>query len=189
MLKSLEEYKGKSNRFLFREENVNVFVDNFKQLFYELNRVMAKAQQRSEKIQLSEKISRAKNRFLHKHSAIARREEAIYLLLDIENILDDSYSSESAFEIEEVREVLQNLKTTYKLDIKYDVSKHIDDYQGFLIGLDKIKYAGDIASQEEESLELNHSDSVTVEVVSKDRKQASSSDMPKTMKRGKNSKD
>ena len=139
VLKSLAGHKSRSGNVLFKEADFNTFVNNFRKLFYKLNKKMNKAKQRSEKSELSEKISRIKKRFLQKHPAIAKCEDAILLIQDIEHILDDNYDRETSFEIDKIREVLQNLKNTYKLDIKYNVAKHIDGYEGFLIGLDAVK--------------------------------------------------
>lgn len=150
--KILTEHKRKIGNSTVRDEDVDLFEGNFRKLFHQLNSMMNRAKQRSEKAQLSEKIARVKKRFLHKHPAIAMREDAIYLLTDIGNILEDNQDREAFFEIEKIKKVIQNLKDTFKLDIKYDVQKHIDDYQGFLNGLNAIQYAGDLASQEDEAI-------------------------------------
>jgi predicted ATP-dependent endonuclease of OLD family len=152
VLKVLSNHQKGTGTTLVKKDDFDVFIGNFRKLFYKLNKAMHKAHQRHGKSELSEKISRVKQRFLHKHPAIAKREEAILLVQDIEHILDDNYDRDSSFEIDKIRDVLKNLISTYKLDIKYDVAKHIDDYQGFLIGLEQVKYAGDMASQEDETV-------------------------------------
>ena len=157
--KALIDHKRTKDNVILKESDISVLKGNFKKLFYQLNSMMNRATQRSEKAQLSEKIARVKQRFLHKHPAVATREDAIYLLEDIENILEDSQDREAFFEIEKIKEVLQNLKNTFKLDIRYDVQKSIDDYQGFLNGLNTVQYAGELASQEDEDIYVSYGDS------------------------------
>ena len=158
--KVLVDHRRRKENAILRESDISTLKDNFRKLFYQLNSMMNRARQRSEKAQLSEKIARVKQRFLQKHPAVATREDAIYLLDDIENILEDNQDREAFFEIEKIKEVLQNLKNTFKLDIQYDVQKSIDDYQGFLNGLDTVQYAGDLASQEDEVIYTGYRDNI-----------------------------
>ena len=156
--KVLVDHRRKKKNAILQDSDISILRSNFKKLFYQLNSMMNRARQRSEKAQLSEKIARVKQRFLHKYPAVATREDAIYLLDDIENILEDSQDREAFFEIEKIKEVLQNLRSIFKLDIRYDVQKSIDDYQGFLNGLSKVQYAGELASQEDEDIYETYKD-------------------------------
>nr|WP_039748527.1 hypothetical protein [Hassalia byssoidea] len=71
----------------------------------------------------------------------------VILFDEIEGILEINIENESIKEIEAVKNAIQNLRRDYKLDI--DMNKMIDDYTGFQVGLERIKYAGLLASQEE----------------------------------------
>ncbi len=73
------------------------------------------------------------------------------MLDEIEGILESNTENESIKEIEATKSAIQNLRRDYKLDI--DMNQAIHDYTGFQMGLERIKYAGLIASQEETSEE------------------------------------
>jgi hypothetical protein len=78
----------------------------------------------------------------------ARREDGVILLDEIEGILESNMENESIKEIEAIKNAVQNLRRDYKLDI--DMNKTVHDYTGFQMGLERIKYAGLLASQEED---------------------------------------
>jgi hypothetical protein len=123
------------------------FESNFKLLFTKLNSMQRRAQQKLTQERLSQKIERLKKNFISLHPISAKREDAVILLDEIENILDDNLENESLLEIEAIKSAIQNLRRDYKLDI--EMSKTINDYMGFQLGLERIKYAGLLATQEE----------------------------------------
>lgn len=75
------------------------------------------------------------------------REDGIRLLEAIGDILEDNRDKELMIEIEKIENQIQNLRRDYKLET--DMNTAIDDYPGFKKGLETIKYAGLLASQEE----------------------------------------
>ena len=88
-----------------------------------------------------------KKDFMALHPYSGMRENGIILLDAVEGILESNRENESIQEIEAIKGAIQNLRRAYNLDI--DMDKAIDDYTGFLMGLERIKYAGLLASQEE----------------------------------------
>ena len=123
------------------------FEKNFKILFKKLNVMQRRAQQRLIKEMLSQKIERSKRDFIARHPVSARREHGVILLEEIEGILESNRANESIKEIEAIQNAIQNLRRDYKLDV--EMNKTIDEYTGFKKGLERIKYAGLLASQEE----------------------------------------
>lgn len=123
------------------------FESNFKVLFTKLNRMQRYAQQNLTEEKLSQKIERLKKSFISAHPISARREDAVILLEEIENLLNDTQDNNSIVEIDSIKSAIQNLRRDYKLESEQ--SKIIDDYTGFEIGLERIKYAGLLATQEE----------------------------------------
>ncbi|MBD2446367.1 AAA family ATPase [Nostoc sp. FACHB-152] len=142
------------------------FENNFKVLFKKLNLMQRRAQQRLTDERLSQKIERLKKNFFALHSIAARREDGVILLDDIEGILDINTDNEAIKEIEAIKSAIQNLRRDYKLDI--DMSKMIHDYTGFQLGLERIKYAGLLASQEEIDDEIQADNLTSSEKVSED---------------------
>lgn len=122
------------------------FENNFKVLFKKLNVMQRSAQQKLTRERLSQKIERLKKDFIARHPISARREHGIILFDEIELILESNIDNESIKEVEAIKSEIQNLRHEYKLDS--DMNKMIDDYIGFQAGLERIKYAGLIASQE-----------------------------------------
>jgi len=128
-------------------EALQFFEKNFKALFKRLNSMQRRAQQSLTYEKLSQKIERLKKNFIALHSISARREDAVILLDEIEGILEGSIENEDIKEIEAIKNAIQNLKRDYKLDV--EMNNAIHDYIGFQMGLERVKYAGLIASQEE----------------------------------------
>ena len=133
-----------------------------------------RAQQKLSDEKLSQKIERIKKNFNALHPISATREDGIILLDEIEGILKSNIKeNESAQEIEAIQKAIQNLRRDYKLDI--DSNKAIHDYTGFQMGLERIKYAGWLASQEED-LDISQSESSLQGVVDKTQVNEVSSD-------------
>lgn len=131
--------------------SLDIFEHNFKTLFKKLNFMQRSAQQKLTNEKLYQKIDRFKKDFITLHPISAMREDGIRLLDAIGNILEDNIDKESMIEIEAIRKQMQNLRRDYKLET--DMNTAIDDYPGFLKGLERIKYAGLLASQEETQVE------------------------------------
>lgn len=130
---------------------LRVFEQNFRVLFKKLNIMQRRAQQKLTAERLSQKVERLKKDFNARHPISARREDGVILLDEIEGILETNKENESIKEVEAIKSAIQNLRRDYKLDI--DMNKAIHDYIGFQAGLERIKYAGLLASQEEEVTE------------------------------------
>lgn len=106
-----------------------------------------RAQQKLTKEKLSQKIERIKKNFLALHPLSAMREDGVKLLDEIEGILEIDAENESIKAIEATKSEIQNLRRDYKLET--EMNKAIDDYLGFLKGLERVKYAEPQVSQEE----------------------------------------
>lgn len=135
---SLDNYQSQALKF---------FEDNFRILFKKLNLMQRRAQQKLTDERLSQKIERLKKEFVAIHPISAKCEDGVILLDEIENVLESNIYNESIKEIEAIKNEMQNLRRDYNLET--DMSKTIHDYTGFQKGLERIKYAGLLASQEE----------------------------------------
>ena len=133
----------------YQSSALEVFEQNFRALFKKLNIMQRRAQQKLTNERLSQKIERLKKNFNARHPISARREDGVILLDEIEGILEANTENESIKEVEATKSAIQNLRRDYKLDI--DMNKAIHDYTGFQVGLERIKYAGLLASQEKEN--------------------------------------
>ena len=118
------------------------FKQNFKSLFQRLNKMQRQAERQLTDEGLSQKIERSKRSFLQDNPTFARREKAIELLEEIEAILDESPESDR------IRREIDNIRRTH--DLNTDLVKLIEHYEQFKEGLERIKYAGLLASQESE---------------------------------------
>ena len=146
-----------------RNNALRTFENNCRVLFKKLNIMQRRAQQKLTTERLSQKIERLKKDFNARHPISARREDGIVLMDEIEGVLEANKDNESIKEVEAIKSAIQNLRRDYKLDI--DMSKSIDDYIGFQSGLERIKYAGLLASQEEEITEEPVSDETLAETL------------------------
>ncbi|MEA5514232.1 AAA family ATPase [Nodularia sp. UHCC 0506] len=145
-----------------QSDALQIFEDNFRVLFKKLNSMQRHAQQILTDERLTQKIERLKKDFNAVHSISASREDGVILLDQIEVILSNNVENESIKQIEETKKAIQNLRRDYKLEI--DMNKTIDDYIGFQKGLERIKYAGLLASQEETPDEYQEKKSATSEL-------------------------
>ncbi|PZV08446.1 MAG: OLD family endonuclease [Leptolyngbya sp.] len=130
-----------------QSDAIQAFTKNFKALFKKLNAMQRRAQQELTDERLSQKIARRKKDFNALHRISARREDGVILLDEIESILESNVDNDSIDEIEAIKITTQDLRRRFNLD--KDMDKEIDDYTGFQMGLERIKYAGLLASQEE----------------------------------------
>lgn len=147
VIRVVNEWSRKPDLRDYQSNALQVFAHNFRVLFKRLNIMQRRAQQKLTDERLSQKIERLKKNFNALHPISAMREDGVILLDEIEGILESNTDNESIKEIEAIKNAIQNLRLDYKLDI--DMNRVIDDYTGFQKGLERIKYAGLLASQEE----------------------------------------
>ena len=147
VIRVVNEWSKESDLSSYQFDAIQVFSKNFKALFKKLNAMQRRAQQKLTDERLSQKVERRKKDFNALHPISARREDGVILLDEIESILESNVDNDSIKEIEAIKSTTQNLRRRYNLD--KDMDKEIDDYTGFQMGLERIKYAGLLASQEE----------------------------------------
>ncbi|WP_347710592.1 AAA family ATPase [Desertifilum sp. FACHB-1129] len=147
VIRVVNEWSRKQDLSESQKDALQAFEKNFRALFKKLNTMQRRAQQKLTDERLSQKIQRRKKDFNARHPISARREDGFILLDEIEGILETNTENESIKEIEAIKAAIQNLRRDYKLDV--DTNKAIDEYSGFQKGLERIKYAGLLASQEE----------------------------------------
>ena len=147
VIRVVNEWVGKQDLSEHQSDALKVFEQNFRALFKKLNIMQRRAQQKLTNEKLDQKIERLKKNFNARHPHSARREDGVILLEEIEGILETNTHNESIKGVEATKSAIQNLRRDYKLDI--DMNKAIDDYTGFQVGVERIKYAGLLASQEE----------------------------------------
>ena len=92
---------------------------------------------------VSRRVERAKQSFLQDHPVEARREHAFVLLEEIEASLDGSQESDH------IRAELSGLRRDFK--VEDDVTESVPDYTQFRDRLEKLTYAGRLATQESET--------------------------------------
>ncbi|MBE9010327.1 AAA family ATPase [Pseudanabaenaceae cyanobacterium LEGE 13415] len=171
VIQVINEWSSKQDLQDYQSNALKVFEQNFRVLFRKLNIMQRRAQQRLTDERLSQKIERLKKNFNALHPISARREEGIILLDEIEAILESNIENESIREIEAIKGGIQNLRRDYKLDI--DMNEAIYDYMGFQMGLERIKYAGLLASQEATTEESQVEENSTGDVAQSQDEQSS----------------
>lgn len=140
---TINQYRKKRNSSkIISPKDLETLDNNFKLLFRYLNDKIRKANTKLTDERISQKIDRIKKRFISDHPTPSKREDAVVLLANIEDILDNSRESE------DIRKIIKALRETYNLDT--EMVKLIDNYEEFKKGLEKIKYAGKSASQEDD---------------------------------------
>ena len=147
VIRVVNEWSKESDLSSCQSDAIQVFTKNFKALFKKLNAMQRRAQQELTDERLSQKIARRKKDFNALHRISARREDGVILLDEIESILESNVDNASINEIEAIKFTTQDLRRRFNLD--KDMAKEIDDYTEFQMGLERIKYAGLLASQEE----------------------------------------
>jgi hypothetical protein len=121
------------------------FEDNMVMLLTKLRAMQRAAEKEQNAVRVSQKVDRLKKGFIQDYPDEASREEAAFILKEIEEVLDDSRESDLA------RSTVQNLKRDFHLG--KDLFQPVPNYPNFKIGLEQIKYAGVIASQEKPNTE------------------------------------
>lgn len=147
VIRVVNEWSAEQNLSDHQINALQVFEQNFRALFKKLNFMQRRAQLRLLDEKLSQKIERRKKDFIKENPHVAKRETGVILLDELEGILETNIEDESIQEIEAIKSAIQNLRRVHQLDV--DMNKVIDDHDGFLRGLERIKYAGLLASQEE----------------------------------------
>jgi predicted ATP-dependent endonuclease of OLD family len=123
--------------------SLEAFETNFKILFRQLNKMRRNAERRRTDERVSQKIDRLKHAFLQDHPVWVRRDQATLLMDDIEALLSDD---DDDLESKAAKLIIQSLRQDHFLE--HDMTKAIEDYEKFKEGLEQIKYAGRVASQE-----------------------------------------
>ena len=126
--------KGKDTQI-----EVEEFERRFKLLFRKINDKQRQANEKSKQKRISDKIARSVDSFILTHNIKAARWEASELLSRIEDILDTSKESKEA------KSVIQKIRQDYELE--EDMGKDVDNYGKLKDDLERIKYAGRLASQ------------------------------------------
>jgi predicted ATPase len=119
--------------------SLTMFENNMKVLFRRLSQMQREAERELTSERVSQRIDRAKRSFLRDHPSLAKREEAVLLIEEIEAALDDSGESD------QVRAELQKLRRDFNLQA--DVIRPIDDYDKFKEAIERVKYSGRLATQ------------------------------------------
>ncbi|MGD9689482.1 MAG: ATP-dependent endonuclease [Phycisphaerales bacterium] len=119
---------------------VESFDHNFRGLFAKLNHMRRDAERESRGDRVSSRVERAKRSFVLDHPKIATKEQAALLLEDIEAVLDQT------FESDEVRNHVQRLRREFQLDV--NLTEPIGDLAAFKEQLERLRYAGRLATQE-----------------------------------------
>jgi predicted ATPase len=120
--------------------SIAVFEENMKVLFRRLNEIRRDAERELVSERVTHKINRLKKSFIQDHPAGAKREDAHVLFEDMVLSLDDGPESDP------VRLEILGLRRCYEIDD--DMTQPIKDYENFKQGLELIRYAGRIATQE-----------------------------------------
>lgn len=122
-------------------KSIEAFEGNMKALFRRLNRIRRDAERELVSERVTHKINRLKNSFLQDHPSAAKREDAHVLFEDMVASLDDGPESDP------VRIEILGLRRTFQIDD--DMTQPIREYEKFKEGLELIRYAGRLATQED----------------------------------------
>lgn len=128
------------------EKELKKFEGNFKALFRRIYEMKQNAERELKKERITQAIDRVIQNFLQDYPVTARREDAMDILEEIEAMLDGNRKGD-----DDIKLVIENIRTTYKL--ANDMVKTIDNYDQFKEDMNKIKFAGTMASQDEEEEE------------------------------------
>jgi hypothetical protein len=118
---------------------VEAFEANMRLLFRRLRQMQREAERELTAERVSARVNRAKTAFLQDRATGAKREHAFVLFEEIERALDNSQ------EADEIRIELQALRRDFKIDD--DPADAIEDYDRFRDRLERMRYAGRMATQ------------------------------------------
>ncbi len=116
------------------------FARNFRSLFVTVSDALLQAIGERKRISVGTLVERAKNSFLRDHVGAAKREDGRNLILQLEQVLDDS------LEADIVRQELGRLRRDFNLEV--DLAAPISEFAEFRQQLNRIRYAGVLATQE-----------------------------------------
>ena len=125
-------------------ELIGAFDKNFSALFTKLNAMKRDAEREARGERVSFRVERAKKAFIMDHPLTATKEQVVILLEEIEAVLDSSQESD------EIRTEIQSVRRDFKLDI--GLKEDVSDIATFKERLERLKYAGRIASQDGDSV-------------------------------------
>ena len=114
--------------------------NNFKVLFREINALIRSAERELSQERVTKKIDRLKKSFLQDNESGATREKAHLLFDDIEASLDNDDEGDA------IRSELSKLRRDF--DIDNDIAKSISRFDEFKDRLERVKYAGRLATQD-----------------------------------------
>jgi len=119
---------------------IEEFEINMLLLLARLRKMQRASEKEQNSVRVSEKTERLKRNFLQDHPEEATREQAVFLLDEIEATLDESPESDLA------RSELQKLRREFQLS--EDLFQLVAQFDCFKLGLERVKYAGIMASKE-----------------------------------------
>ena len=119
---------------------IEEYENNMLFVLTQLRRMQRAAEKEQNAVRVSAKTDRLKRNFLQDHPEESTREEAVFLLDEIEAALDGSPESDFA------RSEIQKLRRDFQLS--EDLFQTVPRFENFKQGLDRIKYAGVMASKE-----------------------------------------
>ena len=119
--------------------SLRTFETNLKTLFRRLRQMQRDAERELTSERVSARVNRAKTAFLQDRATGAKREHAFVLFEEVENALDNSV------EADQIRMELQALRRDFKIDD--DPSEPIENYDQFRERLERMRYAGRLATQ------------------------------------------
>ena len=116
------------------------FATKMKVLFRRLRGMQREAERELTAERVSARVNRAKDSFLNDRASGAKREHAFVLFEEMETALDNSE------EADKIRIELQALRREFKID--EDLAEPISDFKTFCERLERVRYAGRLATQE-----------------------------------------
>ncbi len=123
-----------------KSQDAKQFEENFKALFRNLNRIIREAEREMNQERVTQKVERLKKAFVQDNGSGALREKAQLLFENIEASLNDDEEGDA------IRAELAKLRRDFNID--KDITQPIQGFENFVTGLEKVKYAGRLATQE-----------------------------------------
>lgn len=123
-----------------KSQHAKQFEENFKVLFQNLNRIIRKAERELHQERVTQKIERVKKAFLQDNETGSSREKAQLLFENIEASLNDDEEGDA------IKVEIAKLRRDFSID--KDITHPIPKFNDFRMGLEKVKYAGRLSTQE-----------------------------------------
>lgn len=139
-LEVVVEWNGASAAGTPSEQAVSEFANNMKIVFRKLRHMQRDAERELSEERVSRRVDRAKQSFLQDYPSEAKREHAYLLLEEIEAALGGTQEDDL------VRAELSSIRRDFK--IEDNVTEPVPDFQRFKERLEKLKYAGRLATQD-----------------------------------------